>query len=164
MAAHQASLSLGFSRQEHWSGLPFLSPMHESEKWKWSRSVESNPQRPHELQPSRLLHPWDFPGKSTGEQAHRHREQIGGWLGGKRGIGGLKLTDANCYVWNGWAIRPYSIALRTTLNVLWWTIMENNFKKEKFFTNVFVTWFVIWFCYWLDSILFVKSIVVNLFS
>ena len=26
-----ASLSLGFSRQEHWSGLPFPSPMHESE-------------------------------------------------------------------------------------------------------------------------------------
>ena len=24
----------GFSRQEHWSGLPFPSPMHESEKWK----------------------------------------------------------------------------------------------------------------------------------
>ena len=31
-AAHQAALSLGFSRQEHWSGLPFLSPMQESEK------------------------------------------------------------------------------------------------------------------------------------
>ena len=31
MAAHQAPLSLGFSRQEHWSGLPFPSPMHESE-------------------------------------------------------------------------------------------------------------------------------------
>ena len=30
-AAHQASLSLRFSRQEHWSGLPFPSPMHESE-------------------------------------------------------------------------------------------------------------------------------------
>ena len=27
-------LSLGFSRQEHWSGLPFPSPMHESEKRK----------------------------------------------------------------------------------------------------------------------------------
>ena len=27
-AAHQASPSLGFSRQEHWSGLPFPSPMH----------------------------------------------------------------------------------------------------------------------------------------
>ena len=25
-------LSLGFSRQEHWSGLPFPSPKHESEK------------------------------------------------------------------------------------------------------------------------------------
>ena len=24
--------SLGFSRQEHWSGLPFPSPVHESEK------------------------------------------------------------------------------------------------------------------------------------
>ena len=31
-AAHQAPLFLGFSRQEHWSGLPFPSPMHESEK------------------------------------------------------------------------------------------------------------------------------------
>ena len=59
-------LSLGFSRQEHWSGLPFPSPMHESGKWKWSRSVVSDPKRPHGLQPSRLLHPWDFPGKSTG--------------------------------------------------------------------------------------------------
>ena len=28
MAAHQAPLSLGFSRQEYWSGLPFPSPMH----------------------------------------------------------------------------------------------------------------------------------------
>ena len=32
MAARQAPPSLGFSRQEHWSGLPFPSPMHESEK------------------------------------------------------------------------------------------------------------------------------------
>ena len=31
-AAHQAPLSLGFSRQEYWSGFPFPSPMHESEK------------------------------------------------------------------------------------------------------------------------------------
>ena len=30
--AHQAPPSLGLSRQEHWSGLPFPSPMHESEK------------------------------------------------------------------------------------------------------------------------------------
>ena len=41
-AVHQAPPSLGFSRQQHWSGLPFPSPMHESEKWKWSRSVVSD--------------------------------------------------------------------------------------------------------------------------
>ena len=60
---NQAPLSLGFSRQEHWSGLPFPSPMHESEKWKWSCSVVSDSQQPHGLQPTRLLRPWDFPGK-----------------------------------------------------------------------------------------------------
>ena len=31
-AAHEAPPSLGFSRQEHWSRLPFPSPTHESEK------------------------------------------------------------------------------------------------------------------------------------
>ena len=31
MAAHQAPPSLGLSTQEHWNGLPFPSPMHESE-------------------------------------------------------------------------------------------------------------------------------------
>ena len=30
-AAHQAPPSMGFSRQEYWSGVPFPSPMHESE-------------------------------------------------------------------------------------------------------------------------------------
>ena len=29
--SHQAPPSLGFSRQEHWSGLPFPSPMRASE-------------------------------------------------------------------------------------------------------------------------------------
>ena len=73
MAAHQAPLSLGFSRQEHWSGLPFPSPMHESEKWKWKVKVKSLSRvrlRPHGLQPTRLLRPWDFPGKSTGVGCH----------------------------------------------------------------------------------------------
>ena len=72
-AAHQAPPSLGFSRQEHWSGLPFPSPMHESEKWKWSHSVvsdSSQPPGPHGLQSTRLLRPWDFPGKSTGVGCH----------------------------------------------------------------------------------------------
>ena len=44
--------------------------MHESEKGKWSRSVVSDPPRPHGLQPTRLLRPWDFPGKSTGVGCH----------------------------------------------------------------------------------------------
>ena len=69
-AAHQAPPSLGFSRQEHWSGLPFPSPMHESEKWKWSCSVVSDSLWPHGLQPTRLLHPWDFPGNNTGVGCH----------------------------------------------------------------------------------------------
>ena len=45
-AAHQAPPSLGFTRQEHWSGLPLPSPMHESEKWKevaQSRPTLSDP-------------------------------------------------------------------------------------------------------------------------
>ena len=64
------SPSLGFSRQEHWSGLPFPSPMHESEKWKRSHPVMSDSSRPHGLQPTRLLRPWDFPSKSTGVGCH----------------------------------------------------------------------------------------------
>ena len=50
--------------------VPFPSPMHKSEKWKWSRSVMSDSSWPHGLQPTRLLHPWDFPGKSTGVGCH----------------------------------------------------------------------------------------------
>ena len=69
-AAHQPPPSLGFSRQERWSGLPFPSPMHESEKWKWSCSVVSDSSRPHGLQPTRLLHPWEFPRNSTGVGCH----------------------------------------------------------------------------------------------
>ena len=70
-AAHQAPLSLGFSRQEHWSALPFPSPMHESEKWKWSRSVMSDSLGPHGLQSTRFLCPREYcPGKSTGVGCH----------------------------------------------------------------------------------------------
>ena len=44
--------------------------MHESEKGKWSHSVVSDSSRPHGLQPTRLLCPWDFPDKSTGVGCH----------------------------------------------------------------------------------------------
>ena len=60
----------GFSRQEQWNGLPFPSPMHEGEKWKWSHTVVSDSSRSHGLQPTGLLCPWDFPVKSTGVGCH----------------------------------------------------------------------------------------------
>ena len=41
-----------------------------SNAWKWSLSVVSDSSRPHGLQPTRLLHPWDSPGKSTGVGCH----------------------------------------------------------------------------------------------
>ena len=45
-----------------------------SNAWKWkvkvSRSVVSDSVRPHGLPPTRLLRPWDFPGKSTGVGCH----------------------------------------------------------------------------------------------
>ena len=40
--------------------------------WKWKVKVKSLSRvRPHGLQPTRLLHPWDFPGKSTRVGCHR---------------------------------------------------------------------------------------------
>ena len=76
MAAHRALLSLGFSRQEHWSGLPFPSPVHESEKGKWSCSVVSGSSRPPGLQPSRRLRPRESPGRSAGVGCHRLLRQL----------------------------------------------------------------------------------------
>ena len=60
----------GILQARTWSGLPFPSPMQESEKRKGSCSVMSNSQRSHGLQPTRLLRPWDFPGKSTRVGCH----------------------------------------------------------------------------------------------
>ena len=46
-----------------------------SNAWKWEVKVKLlshvRLQRPHGLQPTRLLHPWDFPGKSTGVGCHQ---------------------------------------------------------------------------------------------
>ena len=44
-----------------------------SDAWNWKvkvKSVVSYSSRPHGLQSTRLLHPWDFPGKSTGVDCH----------------------------------------------------------------------------------------------
>ena len=39
-------------------------------KWKWSHSVASDSLQLHGREPMRLLHPWNFPGKSTGVGCH----------------------------------------------------------------------------------------------
>ena len=95
--AHQAPLSLGLSWQEYWSGVPCSPPRGSSQprdhtdlscivRWilyHWATweaflfgccccitSVMSDSSRAHGLQPNRLLHPWDFPGQSTGVGCH----------------------------------------------------------------------------------------------
>ena len=69
-AGHQAPPSLGFSRQEHWSGLPFPSPMHESEK---SKEVAQSCPTLSDLMdcslPGSSVH-GIFPGESTGVGCH----------------------------------------------------------------------------------------------
>ena len=93
--AHQAPLSMGVSRQEYWSGLPFPSPGDLANRViepgplalqpnslpselqgstakgrKGSHSVVSDSLRPHWLWPTSLLCPCNFPGKSTGVGCH----------------------------------------------------------------------------------------------
>ena len=53
------------ARTLEWVAMSFSSA------WKWSCSVVSNSSRLHGLQPTRLLLPWGFPGKSTGAGCHR---------------------------------------------------------------------------------------------
>ena len=85
-AAHQAPLSLGFSRQEHWSGLPFPSPMHE-------RKSESEVAQ---LSPN-LRDPVDFTGKSTRVGCHCLL-QLTRWLSGKESA--CTVDDAGDTGWD----------------------------------------------------------------
>ena len=76
---HQAPLSMGFSGQEYWSGLPFPSPgdlPHPGEhkyrilkmhlKLKESK-CESHSVVSDSLRPHGLYSPWNSPGQNTGE-------------------------------------------------------------------------------------------------
>ena len=78
-------------------------------KWKsekWSRSVVSDSLQPHGLQPTRLLHPWDFPGKSTGVSCH--------WL--LHGLGVFLLK--NIIAWTPGFLSSFYIQLPWTLKSL----------------------------------------------
>ena len=55
------------TRTLEWVAISFPN---EGEKWKWSRSVVFDSSWPHGLWPTRLLRPWDFPGKSAGVGCH----------------------------------------------------------------------------------------------
>ena len=55
-------LPLGHSSTRSSPGFPLKESV--------SRSVMPNSLKPHGLQPSRLLCPWDFPGKDTGAGCH----------------------------------------------------------------------------------------------
>ena len=69
-----------------------------------SHSVVFGSLQPHGLQPIRLLHPWDFPGKSTGVGRHCllhmgtiDRLQIDGETVANFILGGSKITaDSDC--------------------------------------------------------------------
>jgi len=56
------------TRTLEWAAISF------SNAWKWKVKVKSLSRvrlyRPHGLQPTRLLRPWDFPGKSIGVGCH----------------------------------------------------------------------------------------------
>ena len=61
-------------------------------KVKWSHSVVSHSLRPHGLQPLRLLHPWDFPSKSTGVGCHFLLQGIFPTQGLNRGLPHCRQT------------------------------------------------------------------------
>ena len=80
--AHQAPLSMGFSRQEHWSGLPcsppgdLPDPGMETASWKLMSSALAGsslplapPGKPYglfSLPPHGLSSPWNSPGQNAG--------------------------------------------------------------------------------------------------
>ena len=70
-AAHQAPPSLGLSRQEHWSGLPFPSPpVLCCCCCCCVAPVVSDSVWPQRRQPTRSLCLWDSPSKNTGVGCH----------------------------------------------------------------------------------------------
>ena len=150
------------SRQEHWSGLPFLPPIHESEKWKWSHSVMSDSSWPHGLQPTRLLPPWDFPGKSTGVGCHCLLWETPG-LTGKFGLGirneaGQRLIEfcqENTLVIHNKHSLPTTQEKTPHMDITRWSTLKSDWlyslqpKMEKLYTvSKNKTWSWLWLRSW----------------
>ena len=78
--ANQAPLSMGFSRQEYWSGLPFPSPGNLSD----SGIEPASPEAPSLREINNLI--WGFSGGTSGKepacQSRRHeRHGFDHWVG-----------------------------------------------------------------------------------
>ena len=71
---YMTSCTLYISTQEKSSNFPSVKYRYESESV--SRSVVSDSLHPHRLEPTRLLCPWDSPGKNTGVGCHSLLQEI----------------------------------------------------------------------------------------
>ena len=122
--------------------------MHGSEKGKWSHSVVSDSLWPHGLQPSRLLCPWDFPGKSFpipflwGGAISGHQRHC--WICGSTvsmGSGCKKLQVGLRLLWQHWcwlhtSSHPGFPYLITRINNCLNSHMRCAFSRLEFFLSL----------------------------
>ena len=138
MAAHQAPPSLGFSRQQYWSGLPFPSPMHESGKWKEVVQLYPTPSDPmdcslpgssvHRIFQARVLR-----NKQSIWHNHIHAKKkkivkvTCTWAGASRDK--RKKSDSRCMLMRKqqnflmhriWGRRKRLQGFETSASVFWW--------------------------------------------
>ena len=116
MVAHQAPLSLGFSRQEHWSELPLPSPMHDSEKWKWNCSIVSD-----------SVTPWTAAYQAPPPMGFSRQEYWSGWHGRYRYLivkDWMFLPEAQ-----EWGNRICSHHLPSILFWIFWLVLKGKKKK-----------------------------------
>ena len=62
-AAHQTSPSMGFSRQEYWSGVPYFKCF---QRLPWKKESESCSVMSNSFRPHGRYSPWNSPGQNTG--------------------------------------------------------------------------------------------------
>ena len=119
MAAHQAPPSLGFSRQEHWSGLPFPSPVQESEKWKVKVKSLSRVWL--------LATPWTAAHQALRSMGFSRQEYWSGVplpspLQAHKYIITKHIFPTNGRIWTGWIPCLERESLIFCRNLGWWTL------------------------------------------
>ena len=121
-AAHQAPPSLGFSRQKHWSGLPFPSPMHQSEKWKMKVKSLSHVQL--------FATPWTAAYRATPFTGFSRQEYWSGVpLPSSTPV--LKLrTETSKWKWKSWFAQTF---IYHQVLTFWYHIKHLGFSSFYFF-------------------------------